>query len=102
MKHDFHIGDRVKVTRNSGYLHIKPGMTGVVCYITEDYPGVVFVRWDLSSPRKPFHSCEDNDDIDHCERGYGWNVSYEIVSLIESCDLMQDFDVSMDELLNLL
>lgn len=102
MKHDFHVGDRVKVTGNSEYPHIKRGMTGVVCHITEDFPGAVFVRWDLSSPRKPFHSCKDNDDIDHCERGYGWNVPYEIVSLIESCDLMQDFDVSMDELLNLL
>lgn len=103
MKHDFHVGDHVKVTGVSEYSHIRRGMTGVVCHITEDFPHAIFVRWNLSKPKKPFHSCRDNDGVSHCEKGYGWNVPCEIVSLIDSVsELTQDFDVSIDELLNLL
>ena len=106
MKHDFHVGDRVKVTGHSEYTHIRRGMTGVVCYITEEFPHAVFIRWDLSRPRNPFHDCADyshGERIPHCEKGYGWNVPCEIVSLIESVsELAQDFDISVDELFNLL
>lgn len=104
MKHDFHegcdfkIGDKVIVTQNSGYDHIKLGMTGTVLdfYVPVAYVEGVMVRWDLPEPDWKFHSCHGL-----CEKGYGWNVQPECLALLSREETIHQIDISDADLLGL-
>lgn len=104
MKHDFYegcdlkIGDKVIVTQNSGYDHIKLGMTGTVLdfYVPVAYVEGIMVRWDLPEPDWKFHSCHGL-----CEKGYGWNVQPKCLSLLAEEETVHQIDISDADLLGL-
>ena len=104
MKHDFYegcdfrIGDKVIVVQNSGYGHIKLGMTGTVLdfYAPVSYVEGVMVRWDIPKPDGKFHGCHGL-----CEKGYGWNVQPECLALLSREEIIHQIDISDADLLGL-
>lgn len=73
---NFQVGDRVEcIYDDVSNRLITPGLTGTICRQCGDNQYVA-VCWD--------EDVEGHDCIGHCEYGYGWNVSQNIIRLTES------------------
>ena len=89
MKHDFHIGDIVKMV---GSCQFPDGTTAEIMSHANDLD--LNVRVDMDKPMGGCHSCGGL-----CENGYGWTIGYSKLRLVNMRS--EDPDIANSELMSI-